>query len=83
MIGTDYATALFAMMVVLLGGVLGLWLLSMRRAKRNAWQRLDSGLFDCDHCHHVFLNKESGHLTRCPRCNAICIRRRRRRVAAK
>ena len=47
------------------------------RARKNEWHVSNSHLFHCDKCHWSFVPKESVNWCRCPRCNAICIRRRR------
>jgi len=78
MIELSYDEALF---VVLLGWLLLLtilWRREVAREKRNEWQVYNSRLFHCDRCHHSFLTGDPVNLTRCPRCNAVCIRRRRR-----
>lgn len=36
-------------------------------------------LFRCDLCHYAFVSKDNVTITRCPRCNGICIFRKRRR----
>ncbi len=81
MIAISYAHAIFVYMTLWLALLLVLWCRSLLRRKRFQWQLTNSRLFDCDNCHYAFLTKEEVNLTRCPRCNAICIRRKKRRGA--
>ena len=76
MIGVTYAQGLFWYLVFWLLLLMYLYWRSSRRRYQN--HRLKDGLhlFSCDHCHYTFLNKDQVNLVRCPRCNAICIRRR-------
>ena len=72
-----YADSLLTLLMLLLVGIMLLWLrFSLRVTKANPDE--ERALFDCDNCHYVFVGKEPVNLTRCPRCNAICIRRKRR-----
>ena len=48
------------------------------RRKEHRWQSMDNNLFHCDKCHLSFVPRERINLCRCPRCNAVCIKRRRR-----
>lgn len=79
MIEVSLATGLFIYMTAFLLLILVLWVRSLLRVKRFQWQLNNSHLFDCDNCHYAFLTNEPVNLTRCPRCNAICIRRKKRR----
>ena len=78
MIGMSYADALFAFFVLWLIFIGILWWREPYRAKRFSWKLSNSTLFHCDSRHHSFIIKESVNLTRCPRCNSICICRKRR-----
>ena len=79
MIGVTYAQGLFLLLVLWLSGIAICYLRATRRRYQPQWRRVDSHhLFSCDRCHYTFLNKDQVNLTRCPRCNAICIRRRAR-----
>jgi len=58
-----------------------LWRREEMRVRRNEWRISSSQLFHCDNCHHSFVNRDRGaSLCRCPRCNAMCIRRRNRNL---
>ncbi|MDD3153788.1 MAG: hypothetical protein PHS41_02895 [Victivallaceae bacterium] len=61
---------------VWLGVVILLWVREVLRLKNFQWELTNRKLFHCDNCHLSFLNREPATLTRCPRCNAICIRRK-------
>ena len=78
MIGMTYSEALFGVLVLWLVFILVLWLRELQRIKRHEWHLSNGRLFHCDICHHSFISKEQVSLTRCPRCNSICIRRKRR-----
>ncbi|MBR7105186.1 MAG: hypothetical protein IKC65_09585 [Lentisphaeria bacterium] len=78
MILLSYADAFF---LYLLGWLLVLALLTWRahlRRKKHYWRVSTGNLFHCDKCHHTFVPQEQLNLCRCPRCNAVCIRKRRR-----
>jgi hypothetical protein len=79
MIGISNSLAIFIYMTVWLLLVVLLWCRLLLRRKRTQWGLTNSHLFNCDSCHFAFLTKEEVNLTRCPRCNAICIRRRKRK----
>jgi rubrerythrin len=49
------------------------------RNKVNDWKISNSRLFRCDHCQYAFLTKENTNITRCPRCNGMCILRKKRK----
>ncbi len=77
MIEVTYGDSLLILLMISLGTIFLLWLrFTMRVAKEKP--EPESTLFDCDNCHFAFVEKEPVNLTRCPRCNAICIRRKRR-----
>jgi len=79
MIGVTYAQGFFLLLVLWLLGIAVCYLRATRRRYQPQWRREDANhLFSCDRCHYTFLNKDQVNLTRCPRCNAICIRRRAR-----
>ena len=77
MIGVTCAQGIFWFLALMLLGIAVCYLRAARRREQPQWRRVDSHhLFSCDNCHYTFLNKDLVNLTRCPRCNAICIRRR-------
>ncbi len=80
MITVTYAEALFAVFGAWFLFIVILWCRELYRVKSFNWRLSNSTLFHCDSCHHSFIIKESVNLTRCPRCNAICICRRRREL---
>ena len=58
--------------------ILFLWRREESRVRRNEWRISRNQLFHCDNCHHSFVNRDRGaSICRCPRYNAMCIRRRR------
>ncbi len=78
MIGMSFADALFVYFLLWLIFVGILWWRELSRVKSYEWHLSNSRLFHCDNCHHSFIIKEAVNLTRCPRCNSICICRNRR-----
>ncbi len=78
MIEASFDNALLIYLVLWLVLLAVLWRREESRLKRNEWQRSNNRLFHCDSCHHSFIASEPVSLTRCPRCNAVCTRRRRR-----
>ena len=75
----SYADAMFCYMLLFLCFLAVLWMRFNSRAKRMARRNFSSRLFFCDHCRRQFLlEEEDVNLSRCPRCNAVCIRPRRR-----
>lgn len=83
MIGASLPHAIFVYMTVWLALIVFLWCRMLLRRRNAQWSLTDSRLFNCGNCHFAFLAREEVNLTRCPRCNAICIRRRRRRAAGR
>ena len=76
MIGLDFADGLFVYFLFWLITIVILWARELLRNKTNDWRISNSQLFRCDKCHYAFLNKENNNITRCPRCNAMCILRK-------
>jgi len=59
-----------------LGVLFFLWAREFWRLRRRDWRLSRTRLFHCRKCHLSFLNREDdGSMTRCPRCNAVCLRR--------
>ncbi len=77
MIGVTCAQGLLLWVVMTLAVIGWLYLRSSIRRRRMYDKHYASHLFTCDHCHYAFLNKDQLNLVRCPRCNSICIRKRR------
>ena len=78
MIALSYAEVFFLYLLIWL---LFLGFLAWRenlRNNRHHRQIFKSNVFHCNECHHTFVPDEQVNLHRCPRCNAVCIRRRRR-----
>ena len=77
MIGMTLAGALFGYLALWILFIAILWCRELMRVKNHDWNLSNSRLFHCDSCHHSFIIKEPVSLTRCPRCNSICICRKR------
>ncbi len=78
MIELSMSEAIFFYFLLWLGLIIVLWWREQRRLKRNEWKLNRSHLFNCDNCHHAFITDEPVNLARCPRCNAVCFRRKQR-----
>ncbi|MBQ6351972.1 MAG: hypothetical protein IJJ28_01725 [Lentisphaeria bacterium] len=77
MIYATYSETFFFYFLLWLLLILFLWRREESRVRRNEWRISRNQLFHCDNCHHSFVNRDRGaSICRCPRCNAICIRRR-------
>ena len=78
--GIDYSDALCGFMVIWLAVIAGLWIREIVKMKRREWELSRARLFHCRNCHLSFLDTEygDGNMTRCPRCNTVCLRRRNR-----
>ena len=77
MILATYAEVFFMYFLLWLLLILVLWRREESRVGHNEWRISSSQLFHCDNCHHSFVNRDRGaSICRCPRCNAMCIRRR-------
>ena len=78
MISLSYADAFF---LYLLFWMLLLGFLTWRehlRTKNHHRRIFKSSVFHCSKCNHTFVADSPVNLHRCPSCNAICIRHRRR-----
>ena len=81
MINATYADTFFVYFLLWLLLILFLWRREEARVRRNEWRLNRGQLFHCDNCHHSFVNRDRrASICRCPRCNAMCIRRRRHDV---
>ena len=81
MIFATFSEVFFMYFFILLVLVLILWRREEARVRNNEWRISSSQLFHCDNCHHSFVNRDRGaSICRCPRCNAMCIRRHGREL---
>jgi len=78
MISLDFSAGLFIYLMLWLLTIVILWARELWRLRHNDWRVSNSRLFSCDHCHYAFVTKEDTNITRCPRCNSMCILRKRR-----
>ncbi len=76
MFGLTYADALLGLLLAFCAYIIWLWRRESKRLRRNEWHLTNSQLFHCDQCHYSFILEEPVTLTRCPRCNAICFKRK-------
>ncbi|QSH40101.1 hypothetical protein P0136_01435 [Lentisphaerota bacterium ZTH] len=76
MIGINLSTGMLIYLILWLVTIAILWARELWRVKVTDWRISRSHLFRCDHCQYAFLTKENSNITRCPRCNAMCILRK-------
>lgn len=76
-VSMDTALMIYLMIWLIVIGIL--WGRKIWRDNAMEWNLGKNRLFRCDQCHYAFVNKESMTITRCPRCNSICIFRKRRK----
>ncbi|WP_176012686.1 hypothetical protein [Victivallis sp. Marseille-Q1083] len=79
LIGMDLAGGLLFYLLAWLVTIGILWVRELWRLKRGYDLQLSKGrLFSCDHCRYVFLFEDDSNITRCPRCNSMCILRKKK-----
>ncbi len=76
MLQITLSEGLFFYVALWLAVLMFLWQREHRRAVKADWELSKGKLFNCDHCHHSFIVKELRNVSRCPRCNAMCILRK-------
>jgi len=57
-----------------------LWARELWRTKVNDWELSKDHFYICDRCHLVFPVRPHMNITRCPRCNEMCILKTRRTI---
>ena len=65
--------------LILLCSMIYIMILCLRewaRRARHEWHLSNGQLFHCDKCHYSFIPKEARTITRCPRCNSMCFKRK-------
>lgn len=55
------------------------WIRELWRAKAHEWTLSEGRLCICDDCHFAFLIKPGETAARCPRCDEICVIRKKKR----
>ncbi len=76
MLQLSLSDGLFVYLAIWLGVIIFLWLREHRRATLADWELSKGKLFTCEKCHHSFIDKEMRNVSRCPKCNAMCISRK-------
>jgi len=56
-----------------------LWIKEIRREYTSELNAMKELLYLCGTCHHSFTSHQRKNITRCPKCNAICIFRKKGR----
>ena len=78
MIGLDMSGGIVLYLVLWLVAIAFLWIRELLRARRAEQMAIRGRLFTCDKCRNVFLYEDTSNITRCPRCNSMCILRKKR-----
>jgi uncharacterized paraquat-inducible protein A len=79
MIGIDLSDGFIIYLLAWLFTLAFLWVRELWRLKSYDWSVTQGQLFTCDNCHYAFLTKSRNNVSRCPRCNAMCIIRKKRK----
>ena len=74
----SYADAFLGYLICFLILIVILWMREHSRVKRRERRNFSSRLFFCEQCRRPFIPDDDINLCRCPRCNMVCIRPRRR-----
>lgn len=80
MIGMDVANGFLFYLLFWIVTLAILWWREIRRQHRHDWKINNNRLFTCDQCHYAFLTRDENNVARCPRCNSMCIIRKRRQL---
>jgi hypothetical protein len=56
-----------------------LWIRELMRKKNYEWATSEGAVCICDKCHFAFLVKPGESLAECPRCEDICVIKKRRK----
>ncbi len=54
-----------------------LWGKEIWREYSTKWNSMQELLYLCDTCNHSFTSEQYKNITRCPKCNSICIFRKK------
>lgn len=79
MIPMEFQYGFYLYIAIWLLTIIILWAREMWREKAYDWELSQDRLCVCDGCHYAFLIKHNENITRCPRCNEMCILRKRQR----
>jgi uncharacterized paraquat-inducible protein A len=80
MIGIDFANGFFFYLLFWMLTLAILWWRETRRQHHRDLAANHNRLFTCDQCHYAFLTRDESNISRCPRCNSMCIIRKRRQL---
>ncbi|MDD5663780.1 MAG: hypothetical protein PHT71_05920 [Victivallaceae bacterium] len=79
MIGLDFYWAFILYLEIWLATILVLWIRELRRLRQYDAKVGKSELCRCEKCNYNFLIDNNNNIARCPRCNEMCILRKRRK----
>lgn len=79
MIGLDFYWAFVLYLDIWLVTIFVLWIRELRRLRQYDLKIGKSELCRCEKCNYNFLIENNFNISRCPRCNEMCILRKRRK----
>jgi hypothetical protein len=79
MIAITYEQGLLVYFLLWLSVLIVLWGREIWRIQKHDWSQHVDRLCVCDGCHLAFMIKSDVNITRCPRCNQMCILRIRQK----
>lgn len=62
-----------AYLLFCIGGIVFLWAREVWRSRSRYWALSGGRTCFCDNCNMTFLMPPHENITRCPRCNEICL----------
>ncbi len=68
MIELSFTTAFMLYLGITLTFVLGIWIYSHYRTRRQTIFSCEKALFVCEYCHFAYLEENIKELNRCPQC---------------
>jgi ribosomal protein L37AE/L43A len=69
MIELNFTTAFMLYLGITLLSILGIWIFSHYRTKKQIIFSTEHALFVCEYCHFAYLEENIKELNKCPQCN--------------
>ncbi|WP_042282419.1 hypothetical protein [Candidatus Protochlamydia sp. R18] len=69
MIELNFTTAFMLYLGVTISALLGTWVYSHYRTRKQTIFSTEQSLFVCEYCHFAYLEENIKELNRCPQCN--------------
>lgn len=71
MIDLTFNTAFMLYLGLTLIGVMGVWIYSHYRTRKQVFFPNEKTLFQCEFCHYAYVDESAKQLNRCPQCGLI------------